>query len=632
MKNKLSHILISIALIFTVGSVALAPVPADAACWIANFRIVDCVADLGTVLQGMVGVVLSMSATLLSFSLNITIHIKEIYEKTPAIESTWLLIRNLSSMFIIFMLMYASIKTILGVDEGGLKKLVGNVVMAGLLINFSLFGTKALIDASNLVSLQFYRAIAPEYVGNGGIGTVDSAFNKGGLANVLLQSLKIQKIYNPATAGLANLKNQGSIFFAIVIATYGGIILMIFAIISFLAAAIAFAIRTALLLLLMAFSPIYFVGMIFPEIKSDLSDRWKKNLVNQLLFMPVYLLLLYIALRFISDTGFMNFIQDPKGVTSGGVFGMQHLGVIMQYFIAIVFINLPLIGAIKFGAIGVGFADKMTKGFREKLYSQPGFLMQHTVGRGAKKLSGALASSEFARNNPNLAVLTNSVLGKASGAAYGSSKGGYDERFKKYSKARSDYATKNLSLNESEKNAIKVAAESEAMVGISKKLEERKKIEEEIAEKEAEYKEVAEELGPNTSRALKLKEEIDGLRKKVAGPYDEEKEKEKLTSEIKGKKEAEAKKKVQGTFANSLEGKDADGNKTGGFISYIASKTTGKITEKSRSDAADAIRKKMKEGKEGKIIKDIAKAVKEGSEGEDKGEDKKDGGKEKEDK
>ncbi len=611
MKKKLSNILISIALIFTVGGFALTPIPADAACWIANFRIVDCVADLGSVLQGIVGVVLSTSATLLSFSLNITINIKEIYEKTPAIESTWLLIRNLSSMFIIFMLMYASIKTILGVDEGGLKKLVGNVVVAGLLINFSLFGTKALIDASNLISLQFYRAIAPEYVGNGGIGTIDSAYSKGGIANVLLQSLKIQKIYNPATAGLSNAKNQGSIFFAIVIATYGGIILMIFATISFLAAAVAFAIRTALLLLLMAFSPVYFVGMIFPEIKADISDKWKKALVNQLIFMPVYLLLLYVALRFVSDSSFMSFIQDPKGVTSGGVIGMQHLGVIMQYFIAIVFINLPLIGAVKFGAIGVGFAENMTKGFKERLYAQPGWLGQHTLGRGAKKLSETLASSEFARNNPNFAVLANSTLGKVSGATFGGSKGGYDKRFKEYSKARSDYATKNLSLSSSEKNDIKKAAESEAMIQINKKLEERRNIEREIAEKEVKYDEVVRELGPNTSKALKLKEEIDELRKKVADPYDEQSEKKKLTREIKDKKEAEAKKEVQGTFIDNLENKEGS----------IVSKFFGSATSKARSDAADAIRKKMKEGKEAKIIKDIAKAVKDNSDGDEKKEE-----------
>lgn len=608
MKKKLSHILISIALIFTVGSVALTPVPADAACWIANFRIIDCVADLGTVLQGMVGVVLSMSATLLSFSLNMTIHIKEIYEKTPAIESTWLLIRNLSSMFIIFMLMYASIKTILGVDEGGLKKLVGNVVIAGLLINFSLFGTKALIDASNLVSLQFYRAIAPEYVGNGGIGTIDSAFNKGGLANVLLQSLKIQKIYNPATAGLSNLKNQGSIFFAIVIATYGGIILMIFAIISFLAAAIAFAIRTALLLLLMAFSPIYFVGMIFPEIKSDLSDRWKKNLVNQLLFMPVYLLLLYIALRFISDTGFMNFIQDPKGVTSGGVFGMQHLGVIMQYFIAIVFINLPLMGAIKFEAVGVSFADKLTKGFREKLYSQPGFLMQHTIGRGAKKLSGTLASSEFARNNPNLAVLTSSVLGKASGATFGGSKGGYDKRFKEYSKARSDYATKGLKSNDKDKARV----EEIHTAKIAGWDNETSRMRLELMEAEQEYNNMLRRPGVDPEDKKEKKAEIKNIREQLKKRDNEGREK--AIKEFKDAANEEVRKEMLEKFASNLDGK-----KETGVLSYITKKTVGRITEKAHSDASDAIRKEMKKKKGDKALKELADLLpKEEKEGEDK--------------
>lgn len=590
MKKKLSNILISIALIFTVGGFTLAPIPADAACWIANFRIVDCVADLGSVLQGIVGVVLSTSATLLSFSLNITINIKEIYEKTPAIENTWLLIRNLSSMFIIFMLMYASIKTILGVDEGGLKKLVGNVVVAGLLINFSLFGTKALIDASNLISLQFYRAIAPEYVGNGGIGTIDSAYSKGGIANVLLQSLKIQKIYNPATAGLSNAKNQGSIFFAIVIATYGGIILMIFATISFLAAAVAFAIRTALLLLLMAFSPVYFVGMIFPEIKADISDKWKKYLTEQLMFMPVYLLLLYVALRFISDSSFMSFIQDPKGVTSGGVIGMQHLGVIMQYFIAIVFINLPLIGAIKFGAIGTSFAKKMTDGFKEKIYSQPGWLGQHTLGRGAKKLSETLASSEFARNNPNFAVLANSTLGKVSGATFGGSKGGYDKRFKEYSKARSDYATKGLEFNDKDKKIAKDKLEIKTTAWDNETASMRQN----LVEAEREYAAMASRPGVDKDDKKKAQDEIDKIKAQLKKRGT--KEREKAMEELKNEANDEVRKDMLEKFAANLKQKNAN----------IISKAVGIVTSKARSDASDAIRKEMKKNKGDKALKELA--------------------------
>ncbi len=395
MKKLLSTILILLVIASTLFTVA-APTPVFAATadvpTCISFTAISigaCVTELnawfGSLILTLASYLVAVSGTLLNFSMKLTLNISDIYDSTPAIENTWLIIRNLSSIFIIFTLLYTSVLTILDVGKTNVKDLVVKIIIAGLLINFSLFFTKAAIDASNLISMQFYRALAPEYV-----TSLD-----GGLSDVFMSSLKLQNIYHPDKSALAaGAKGESEIFVAIMIGTYGGTILMLFAAISFLAAAVAFAIRTAVLIFLLAFSPVFFVGMIFPEIKKDVSDLWLSTLKGQLIFMPVYLLLMYVAMSFITDPGFMSFIQSNKPNGGGAAtFVYNQVGIVIQYVIAIVFINVPLIAAVKMGAMGTKFADGMVKGLTDKIYAQPkalgGVIGRNTLG----KLGGSLGSS-----------------------------------------------------------------------------------------------------------------------------------------------------------------------------------------------------------------------------------------------
>lgn len=412
----------------------------------------EAVAWILNIVQGIVSLFVTASATLLSLSIKLTLNISELYNATPAIKNIWVIVRNISSMLIIFMLLFSSIQTILGIGNSNIKKLIGNIIMAGLLINFSLFFTKVLIDASNLVSLQFYRAIAPEYASQDLRGW-QSAYYDGGLSNIFMASLRIQNIYHPGNTDIKKIgeKGESAVFVSMIVATAGGIVMMLFAAISFFGAAIAFTIRTGFLLLLMAFSPIYFAGMIFPQVKKDLSDRWRDELVKQLLFMPIYLFLMYVALRVITDEGFMSFIQGSDMSDKGALVVL--IGIIVQYVIAIIFINIPLIAAIKFGAIGTEFAKGLTSDLKGKIYGTPGFLGQHTLGRGAKLAQGSFNSSAIAAKNPNLAILANKTFNKVASSTFGGSKGGYDKRYKDYVKDRENLLNKEIKISDSYKQS-----------------------------------------------------------------------------------------------------------------------------------------------------------------------------------
>lgn len=389
---------------------------------------------------------LSISGTFLNFAMSTTLQIGDFVKNNnlKVVESVWLTVRNISSIFIIFFLLYSSISIILGAGTTATKTLIGNIIIAGLLINFSLFFVRVGIDASNLVSMQFYRAIGlPSPTGN---SIILSSFKDGGISDIFMSSLKIPMIYGNTTVLKA-----ADVSFAIFVASIGGIIMMITASMSFIAAGIAIFARTGILLFLMALSPFYFVGMIFPQIKSEVSDKIFNKLKEQLLFLPIYLCFLYISLRLITSPDFNS--AFTSGVNSNGVippgegpFGVTTIGIIIQYIIAIIFINAPLIAALKFGAVGASWAPGLdfAKNFVGNIYGAAG---RKLIGGGAAKAgkvfdkmainSGNSTAGKFAAGTLRNLGISQAVRGgidKAAKGKYGSQKS--TEDYKKEDKER----------------------------------------------------------------------------------------------------------------------------------------------------------------------------------------------------
>lgn len=546
-------------------------------------------AGFGSFFLGLSSYLVTISGTFLSVSINITTHLKDIYENVTAIQSVWRTIRDISSIFIIFSLLYFSIKTILGIGTSGFNSLIVKIFLAGILINFSLFFFKLAIDASNIISLQFYRAIAPNTEQN---WTVKQSFTDGGLSNVFMQSLKIPTIYQNN-----GILKSADVSLAIAFATYAGIIMMVVASLSFLAAAIAFTARTAILLFCLAMSPIYFVGLIFPEIKSKVSDKIMGLLYGQVVFMPVYLFLLYIALRIISDPSFNKiFNANVAGASDPGGIGAISIGVIIQYTIAIFFINLPLVAAIDLGGKGMKWAPDagkvgrfMTGGFGKNIAgfgkNIAGFAAQHSIGRGAKFASEKISSSEFATRNPNLAVFANKMVGKVSGASLLGTKGGYDKRFKEYTEARTKFADKSIKLSEADK---------------------KRYTEEGLGSWESDTESLRESLRMTTHLADN------------ASSDEERRQARKERAQLQIELEARNKAFQQGTEAKYLTDKALKERKekfaesleksTEGIVKKIV--TGAGMTAKANKDAAESIRKEINKSEEKKLLDKLQKLAK----------------------
>ena len=550
------------------------------------------------------GAFLTITGVLLNGTMVATLNISQIVANTPAIGTAWRTIRDFSSIFIIFLLLYASIKMILGMKDNNLGSLLKNIIIAGLLINFSLFMTKFVVDTSNIVSLSFYNAIAPGQgtvapsasAAGATVGMISNAFNDGGLSNVFMQSLDVQRFTGSAIGSAVGStttadpnKNR-----TITMAYVGGSVLMFTAAFSFLFAAVAFAVRLGVLILLMAFSPIYFIGMIIPGTK-EYADKWLKTLICMCCFMPIYLLLMYVAVSVINDPNFFNFAKLNSTATVGNtIVNAQLIGIVLQYIIAFMFINAPMVAALtlcpadKVMTWGKA-ASKWTQGQLTKgAKNTAGFAGQHGIGRGAAVLADNDKFKNFTENHPTLGTWASTGLKSASGASFAGSKGGYDKRLDTYSKTRQDVA-KRLGATDNEVDAGMAGwnAETTDMGRKSDQL----KLKYDLA-----YRRVGDPRNTEADNAQflamaeKAQKDKEDLDKKIAGRKERagtDEGKEEIRKEIAGK----ITKERTATYATNLEG------------------SWNPVTKKARKDAAEKIRKNLNKSKKDKALDAIKELI-----------------------
>lgn len=380
-------------------------------------------------LQTIASWLITLSGALLNFSINLTMHIKEFVNATPTIYTVWTAIRDISGMFIIFALLYAAIMLIIGYQNPKLGDLIKNIVVAGVLINFSFFITGLAIDASNVVSLQLYSALAPTQsvsTNSGDLKTdISASIKNPGLANIFMQSLGITRLYSPGgTLNSTGQKANGSwsVPIKIIIIGITSIIIMVTAALSFFLASLAFIVRFVILLFLLAFSPIVFASFVVPKI-GEYSKKWLDMLKSQLFFMPAYLLLMYFALSVLTSSSiFKN--GYAGSLVAGGDFASDLLAIGVNATLVIVMLNIPLVVAITLGAKVPGFAKnldalsiwKKVGGFTGRsTVGQAGYATEKFLQKHAPTLSNTAVGQSIIKNTAGRAA--NATWGGGTSAA-----------------------------------------------------------------------------------------------------------------------------------------------------------------------------------------------------------------------
>ncbi len=345
---------------------------------------------------------LTGTAYFFNFLASITLY-SNIYSGSTFIPTAWGVVRDLSNIFFILILLYISIRLILGIDSHGVKQMIGKVVIIALLINFSMFFTEVIIDSSNILALIFYNKMSVSTTVNGASTPYQSANGEKDIAGGMTAafnplSLLKPDFFSPITVpGQPPIPGQtaspSTIMGILIIAGA----LMCFAAYAFFIAGLSFVGRMIELFILIIFSPFAFMSSTVPLLNGIEDIGWKSwshKLITSSFMAPIFMFFMYFIFLLIHANMFNTLLSN----TNPGF--MVNL---LYVLIPAIFILVLLLKATKYAKKGSGaFGEYVMKGA-----SMVGGLALGAATGGASvvgtatlgRAGSALANSEWAKTH-----------------------------------------------------------------------------------------------------------------------------------------------------------------------------------------------------------------------------------------
>lgn len=248
-------------------------------------------------------------------------------------ESGWSIVRDFTNIIFIFALLIMAFKLVLNQDNGKTKSSLIKTILIALVINFSLFTTFIIIDASNLLAFTFYNRIeaSGQYQAPGSGTTGENTSSLTDMVQVVTAgqpslSLAIASKINPQT--IITQSGADGLLEKFIIVTSAGIlnILMIYV---FGSVTLLFLGRSLGLMVSGIIAPLAFASITVPSLQSLPYigfGNWLKQLISLAFMAPIFLFLLYLIVTFLGDEGVL------RGLSASGDSG-GFLGKIMTVFI-----------------------------------------------------------------------------------------------------------------------------------------------------------------------------------------------------------------------------------------------------------------------------------------------------------
>ncbi|HWB33827.1 MAG TPA: hypothetical protein VG753_00685 [Candidatus Paceibacterota bacterium] len=326
----------------------------------------------------------------------------------------WATSRDLANMFFILILIYIAVTVVLKADTHGTVQSLVWVIFIALIINFSFFFTRVVIDAGNFAAVQFYDAIQvpPAVQQTASSQAAATLSGKKDLAAAIMQGLGVTNILSSNSFKAFQADNKDPSFLTefitlSVIYLTTGIMLFVLAA-GLAAAAIKFLIRVATLWIVIVVSPLALVASAMPPAKKYF-DQWRDALIANAFFPVAFLFIFWIITLFASglsiDTAFQSALStnpaSTTGTTATATTGIETLlnliaGITIRMGFVITLIFLGLRAADQVGIMGAQLANN----WGNKLsFGGTAWLGRQTVGRAGLAATRSEALRDFASKN-----------------------------------------------------------------------------------------------------------------------------------------------------------------------------------------------------------------------------------------
>lgn len=323
-----------------------------------------------------------------------------------AINIGWEAFRDIANLTFIFIILFIAIGLIIGNETYNTRSVMVRLIIVALLINFSLFFTKVVIDSSNILAIEFYKKT----------GIEEARAADSGFAGMLMGVTNVGSIYSLEAGGVTNLSGvtgdriagvltKPTEFFVMLIMSAVFLLVLTFV---FIAMGVLLLSRFVMLIFLMVASPLAFAAYILPSTASW-TRQWWNNLIKNAFFAPAFFILMWFVMNMVTSTEFRNLSGYTDDQTIPQLILGNSFGIAMNFFLVTAF----LIGAMSLatsmsinGAGGViRIGNKLGKFGR-------GFVAQRTVGKAAGAI-GTRYNEASARVAKRLDTKATTGLGRA---------------------------------------------------------------------------------------------------------------------------------------------------------------------------------------------------------------------------
>lgn len=327
-----------------------------------------------------------------NFALNeLVMGMGSLVKEMTGIMVAWKTIRDVTNVFLVFLTVYIGIATILGISGFGAKQLLWKVVLAALLVNFSVTFTKVVIDISNLTAVQVYTMFEQSFVASGGgtgmtgcdVDTVTTGVTNinnndcmtHGIAAAFWSQLHVTSIFKMDALTAQSGPQRPDVYWTMTFTFFMASILFIVMAFAFGAAGFLLVGRFVILVFLLIMSPLALVLWITGI--SSQGRAWWNALLKQSIFPAAILLCWWIAYTILASYA-ASF--NSSSLSEIGTPNPQGIAVVSTFIIIIGFLIAGLILATKLGAYGAKTIMKTGENWSRKAAGAVGAV---AVGTGA---------------------------------------------------------------------------------------------------------------------------------------------------------------------------------------------------------------------------------------------------------
>jgi hypothetical protein len=276
---------------------------------------------------GFASWVSSWSAYFLSFIVRLSLQ-GPIYG-LDFLSAGWQLVLSVANMFFILILIRTAFVIMLRAETTRTMQTLAWVIAIALVVNFSFFFTRVIIDAGNILGVQFYNAVtvnAPMLGANSQTDATQTAAPSNtpatpdltaGIANAIgAEKIIGMDSFNQISASLGG-SSWSTFILLVVIFIFAAVIYWVLAI-ALLMVGLKFFLRIIGLWLVIVFSPLAFVAQTGAGTRQFFS-QWLRTLLGLSMYPAVFLFMFMILNMFAGQlgNGLQNFLTNPNGQLQG---------------------------------------------------------------------------------------------------------------------------------------------------------------------------------------------------------------------------------------------------------------------------------------------------------------------------